>query len=1338
MTVLREGSGARWLIIAASAITISALAVAAWFAMDIGGSAAVHDDDIFELEGDIVENGNAADGPDWGAIFNADGSVASLFGGVDAAFLMDDLSQASQKDDTIFAGSNKNNDLIATWNWDTGNNPPKDDFSNAYVWAARNRAGDLIIYTGLERLATEGESHVDVQFYREAIALDKSPPCGDDLTSDPDDGSPCEFVGEKSQGDLMVSMDFEKGGNLGLLRIYEWDATIQEYALVFDIPGEGCNPANSFPADTVCAFNSNGSGPIQGGPWPSYDRHGNVITELEPNQFTEVGVNVSELLGFVCINSVIAKTRTSQEITAELKDFSPPQAFDVCDLDVEKTGDLISKVGDPADYTITITNSGAVTLFKQDIIDSLLGDITIGGVDQSNPFVTSNTCGAELAPGASCTINLTYTVQPGDPDPLLNTVDVVYDSEAGLQGGEATSSSSHEVNLFQPDFTITKAGDGVSKIGDQVTYTFTIANTSSFDSPDLDLVSISDDKLGDLSAQATAAGCDVLTPETSDGAGDGEICNFQVQHTIPGGASDPYTNIVTATYSPDGFPNQLTRNDTHEVNLFGPDFTITKTGDELSKIGDQVTYTFTITNTSTSDSPDLNLLSISDDKLGDLSAAATSAGCDVLTTDPLETCVFQVQHTVPGSASDPYVNEVTVTYQVDGFPNQITHSTTHSLNLFQPSITLEKTGDSLSKTGDLVNYTITLSNTSSTDSPNLECTITDALLGINVSVTLASGGQHVINASRVVQSGDLDPLVNTADVTCSPIGFPNVLTATASHSVNLFQPGVDVTKTGDTLSKIGDRVTYDFTITNMGSHDSPNLLLDSVNDTVLGNRMTAANAAGCGTLAPETSDGAGDGESCSFSVDYTIQAQDPDPLVNVVTVHYHPDGFPNDISDSDDHSVNLFQPGVDVTKTGDTLSKVGDQVTYDFTITNTGSHDSPDLLLDSVSDTVLGFLTAAATAAGCGTLAPETSDGAGDGQSCSFSVDYTIQVQNPDPLVNVVTVNYHPEGFPNDISDSDSHSVNLFQPSVMVIKTGDTLSKVGDQVTYDFTILNNGSFDSPDLLLDSVSDTVLGNLTAAAIAAGCGTLAPETSDGAGDGESCSFSVDYTIQGQDPDPLVNVVTVHYHPEGFPNDISDSDDHSLNLFQPGVEVTKTGDELSKVGDQVTYDFTITNTGSHDSPDLVLDSVSDTVLGNLTAAATGAGCGALAPETSDSAGDGESCSFSVDYTIQGQDPDPLVNVVTVNYHPDGFPNDISDSDDHSLNLFQPDFTITKTGDELSKIGDVVTYTFTIANISSSDSPDLNLVSISDDKLGNLMTAATAAGCGTLAPETSDGSGD
>src|SRR3990172_12432230 len=93
---------------------------------------------------------------------------------------MDDVSQSNETDDTTFASSNKNNDLVSTWSWDTGNAPAKDDLSNVYAYARRDASGDLILYTGLERLAEDGASHVDVQFYRQAIGLDKALPRGGD------------------------------------------------------------------------------------------------------------------------------------------------------------------------------------------------------------------------------------------------------------------------------------------------------------------------------------------------------------------------------------------------------------------------------------------------------------------------------------------------------------------------------------------------------------------------------------------------------------------------------------------------------------------------------------------------------------------------------------------------------------------------------------------------------------------------------------------------------------------------------------------------------------------------------------------------------------------------------------------------------------------------------------------------------------------------------------------------------------------------------------------------------------------------------------------------------
>jgi len=51
-------------------------------------------------------------------------------------------------------------------------------------------------------------------------------------------------------------------------------------------------------------------------------------------------------------------------------------------------------------------------------------------------------------------------------------------------------------------------------------------------------------------------------------------------------------------------------------------------------------------------------------------------------------------------------------------------------------------------------------------------TIEDSLLGISETVTLLAGGEHIINAMRTVEPGDPDPLVNTATVTASPVGFP--------------------------------------------------------------------------------------------------------------------------------------------------------------------------------------------------------------------------------------------------------------------------------------------------------------------------------------------------------------------------------------------------------------------------------------------------------------------------------------------------------------------------------------------------------------------------------------
>jgi hypothetical protein len=274
-----------------------------------------------------------------------------------------------------------------------------------------------------------------------------------------------------------------------------------------------------------------------------------------------------------------------------------------------------------------------------------------------------------------------------------------------------------------------------------------------------------------------------------------------------------------------------------------------------------------------------------------------------------------------------------------------------------------------------------------------------------------------------------------------------------------------------------------------------------------------------------------------------VQVGDADPLENTVDVVYDAastlDG--DEVTDSDDHEVNLFQPSIVVDKECTDLSKIGDEVECTVMLDNDSSDDSPDLIIESISDTVQGDLTVEANydSSDCG-----ASLAAGD--SCEIAYSYLVPGDASDPHVNTVTVETHPDGFPNDVDGTDSDSVNLFQPSIEVVKTGPTVAATGDTVSYEFTITNTSSDDSPDLLLDSVGDTVIGDITTEAAAGGCSTLPTP-------GGSCNFTADYTIPAGDPSPLVNVVTVHYHPEDFPNDISDDDDHSLDIVMSGESCT-----------------------------------------------------------------------------------------------------------------------------------------------------------------------------------------
>ena len=453
-------------------IGISALALALVFPLRM--AFAVHDDGLFELGngldgdaavgsadiiGDLIQGG-----PDWDDLFDASGNLKSgaldTYGGLAAVFIMDERASKGAKDNTTFTGS-KNNDPHSAWQWVTGNVPAKDDLSNVYLYAATKanpdpqKVDDLILYAGLERLDPGGDSHIDIEINQIPIGLDEN-------------GG---FTGEKSVNDILLVMDFKNGGDLGFVEIHSWDGT--EWILTDKInngSGEGCDAD-----DNACAFNNNAG--IFSGPWPSYNRQDKVIQDLPRNAFTEMGVNVTQLLDgqTPCFTSVIVKTRSSASLTSDLKDFVIGK-FGLCDAQISIDDGGLNPVGVGEELTVTVKKKDGETGFEFLPTEG----ITVTGSFDNDPgsgfapyFEGGSTC--QTFSDGTCTLTVNSN-SPSEAIVSASAANIFPDiPEFSITtDGEDGSSPPATVNWVDVRVLLSLTGGGTFEVGKETTYDATV------------------------------------------------------------------------------------------------------------------------------------------------------------------------------------------------------------------------------------------------------------------------------------------------------------------------------------------------------------------------------------------------------------------------------------------------------------------------------------------------------------------------------------------------------------------------------------------------------------------------------------------------------------------------------------------------------------------------------------------------------------------------------------------------------------------------------------------------------------------------------------------------
>jgi uncharacterized repeat protein (TIGR01451 family) len=244
--------------------------------------------------------------------------------------------------------------------------------------------------------------------------------------------------------------------------------------------------------------------------------------------------------------------------------------------------------GDALNYTVTVSNTGNVTLTNVTVVDPLTGQ---------------NISSVTLAPGASQTFNTSYTLTQADIDGAGNAgSDHDIDNTATADSNETPpTDDTEEVPLvYNPALAIDKefvnvtGGDGdalADAVGDVLNYTVTVSNTGNVT---LTGVTVVDPLTGqNISSVTLAPGASqtfntsyTLTQADLDGAGnagsDGDIDN-------------------TATADSNETPPT---DDTETVPVIrNPSISLNKTGifnpgeNGVGDPGDLITYLFTVTNT---------------------------------------------------------------------------------------------------------------------------------------------------------------------------------------------------------------------------------------------------------------------------------------------------------------------------------------------------------------------------------------------------------------------------------------------------------------------------------------------------------------------------------------------------------------------------------------------------------------------------------------------------------------------------------------------------------------------------------------------------------------------
>ncbi len=1029
------------------------------------------------------------------------------------------------------------------------------------------------------------------------------------------------------------------------------------------------------------------------------------------------------------------------------------------------TGSFVQ--GTMGTYTIMVSNVG---LSATDGTTVTVTDSLPTGLTANTASGTGWTC--VNGPPISCTRSDALASNAGYP--AISVVVNIANNASGSVVNTATVSGGGDTNSLNnsasdpttitpppPDLTITKTHTGNFNQGQAfAAYTITVKNVGTASTNGQ--VTVTDTLPAGLTSNfmfGTGWNCNSSTVTCTRNdvlAGSASYPPITLNVNVSADAAASVTNSVIVSGGGDVTPGNNTATDPTTINQV-PDLTITKTHTpDPFVVGQTGAYTITVSNVG--HGPTTASVNVSDFLPSGLTATSIT-GTGWSCTGPTFINCTRSDVLAAGNSYPP----ITVTVSVTGGGPSVTNfanvngggefntandNASDLTNITAPVLAITKTHTGNFTVGEPGTYKITVSNTGKiatvgtvTVSDNLPTGLTligatgtgwscstppTSFVTCTRSDALAPNASYPVINLTVAVGNTFSVVTNFASVTGGGDGQFH----SASDTTNINAPLLAITKTHAGNFTVGQPGTYTIIVSNKGT--IPTVGTVTVTDS-LPSGMTATAMSGTGWTCPVLPATQFTPLACTRSdelhpnqsyppITLTVNVTSGGPFTtNFASVAGGGDGNFHQVGDP----TTVNAPVLGFTKTHSGTFTVGQNGTYIFTVSNTGTSATSGTV--TMTDFLpFGMTATAITGAGwsCPGL-PTTfvtctrSDALSPGNSYP-AINMTVSLNTS--LGNSATNFANLNGGGDSQGHFASDTVNINTPSLSISKSHVGNFALGKNGAYTITVSNNGN--APTSGTVNVNDFLPQGLTAIAISASGWTCSsvPTVSVGCSRSDSLAVSNSY--------PAINLtVSVNGGAPSVTNNASvsgggDPQFHSTNdptnIDGPTLAITKTHTGNFTAGQTGTYTITVSNTGKQPTNGTVI--MTDNLPQGLTATTiSGAGwsCSGTANVTctrSDSLANGSSYpAITLTVNVTGGGPG-VTNTASVTGGGDGAVHTASDP----TTVIATTLGITKshTGDFV--VGQAGTYTLTVTN--TGNMATVGTVTVSDPLPFGLAATATS----------------